>query len=195
METQESKMDLIPIEKRQRSFVLTQIGLRTLAFGATLAATLLMATNKQTINLFGFQLDAKFSYSTACSFFVGGNAVACAYSLLSLPFIFIFNSQGSHPGNYFFLFLLDLIMTVLVMASASSATAIGYVSRKGNSHTGWMAICGQFGKFCDKAGGALVFSFAAFLLLFLLTILSVHRQRQIPLSTNARGLPGACVHP
>ncbi|XP_077251676.1 CASP-like protein 1F1 [Tasmannia lanceolata] len=183
MATQQFKIDQNPPQKAQRSFVLTQIGLRTLAFGATLAATLVMATAKQAINLFGFHVDAKFSYTPAFSFFVGGNAIACAYSLLSLPFIFILNSQGSDPGSYFFVFLLDLIMVVLVMASASSATAIGYVGRYGNSHTGWMAICDQFGMFCDKVMGALVCSFGAIILFFLLTILSAHRQRQIPLSS------------
>ncbi|KAJ0970012.1 hypothetical protein J5N97_022889 [Dioscorea zingiberensis] len=33
--------------------------------------------------------------------------------------------------------MLDLVMMVLTMAAVSSATAIGYLGREGNVHTGW----------------------------------------------------------
>ncbi|XP_077229729.1 CASP-like protein 1F1 [Tasmannia lanceolata] len=182
METHQAKLDQNPPQKTNRTFVLSQVGLRILAFGVTLAATLLMATNKQTISLFGFEVVAKFSYSPTFRFFVGGNAVACAYSLFSLPFVFILSSQGSGPGSYFYMFLLDLVIMGLVMASAASTTAIAYVGRNGNSHIGWTAICDHFGKFCDKSGGALLCCYVAFTLFFLLTVLSASKQRQMQVS-------------
>ncbi|XP_077210192.1 CASP-like protein 1F1 [Tasmannia lanceolata] len=183
METQQAKIDQNPPQKNQRSSVLTQVGLRIVAFLATLAATILMATNKQTIHLFGFRLDAKFSYDPTFKFFVGGNAIACFYTLLSLPFVFTLNSQGSNPGSYFFVFLLDLIMLGLVIASAAAATSVSYVGKYGNSHIGWTAICDKFGKFCNKGEGALVCSYAGFILFFILTVLSAKKLRQIPVSS------------
>lgn len=65
MENQQGKMEKHPSQKAHKIFVLTQVLLRTMAFVATLAATLVMATNKQSQNIYGFHLVAQYSYSPA----------------------------------------------------------------------------------------------------------------------------------
>lgn len=64
----------------------------------------------------------------------------------------------------------------LLTSSISAALAIAHVGKKGNSHAGWLPICGQVPKFCDHVTGALVAAFVAaiiYLVLLLYTLLAV----------------------
>ncbi|URD85027.1 hypothetical protein MUK42_35583 [Musa troglodytarum] len=54
---------------------------------AALAAATLMGFNKQTSVVAGFAIEASYRSSPAFKFFVVGNAIACGYSVVSLPFI------------------------------------------------------------------------------------------------------------
>lgn len=45
---------------------------------------------------------------------------------------------------------------MLLISSVSAALAIAHVGKKGNSHAGWLPICGQVPKFCDHTAGALI---------------------------------------
>ena len=65
-------------------------------------------------------------------------------------------------------------MTLLLTSSISAAMAIADVGKKGNSHAGWLPICGQVPKFCDHVTGALVAGFSAAVLYFLLLLYSMH---------------------
>lgn len=38
-----------------------------------------------------------------------------------------------------------------MVAGCSVATTFEWVGKYGNTHTGWMAICGNFSAFCDRA--------------------------------------------
>eukprot|EP01018_Ginkgo_biloba_P017216 Gb_12162 [translate_table: standard] len=161
------------ISRSHGSVGIFELLLRLLAVGATLAAAIVMGTNTQTISLLTLQLRAKYSYSAALKFFVVANAIACAYSFLSLPITALKVLKKHSPiGTKFVLFLFDLVMVALVMAGASAATAIAYVGHKGNSHTRWAPICDTFDRFCDHVGGALVSSFIAVVIFMILTILS-----------------------
>nr|GMD60601.1 uncharacterized protein LOC109189836 [Ipomoea batatas] len=46
-------------------------------------------------------------------------------------------------------------------SSISTCLALGQLGEKGNSHAGWLPICGQVPKFCDHVGGAMIPGFAA----------------------------------
>lgn len=63
-------------------------------------------------------------------------------------------------------------MAMLLSSSVSAALAIAQVGKKGNSHAGWLPICGQVPKFCDHVSGALVASSAAAIIYFLLILFS-----------------------
>lgn len=65
-------------------------------------------------------------------------------------------------------------MTVLLASSISAALAIANVGKKGNTHAGWLPVCGQVPKFCDHATGALIAGFSAAVLHFVLLLCSIH---------------------
>ncbi|KAK6148024.1 hypothetical protein DH2020_018936 [Rehmannia glutinosa] len=165
--------------KTQKIFFVAQITLRILATATTLAATWIMLTTKQTQLVFGIQVDARYSYSPAFKFFAYANLVACASTVLSLFVAFILGKKAVDPTYHFYMFLHDLTMTVLLMAGCAAATAIGYVGKYGNSHTGWMAVCGYFAKFCNRATAASSLSYLGFFFYLLLTVISANTSPQI----------------
>lgn len=63
-------------------------------------------------------------------------------------------------------------MLALIIAGASSATAIVYLAHHGNSNANWLAICQQFKSFCQRISGSLIGSFGAAVLLFFIIIIS-----------------------
>ncbi|KAF8390710.1 hypothetical protein HHK36_025237 [Tetracentron sinense] len=175
----QTKVVQSPPRRSHKIFVTAQISLRILAIAATLVATWVMVTSKQSMEVFGIKIDAKYSYSSAFKFFAGANATACAFSLLSLVAVSVLSRKGSDPGHYFFLFLHDMIIMSLLMAACAAATAIGYVGRYGNTHTGWMAICDPFGKFCNRVSISVLFSYLSFVAFLILTVISANKSRQI----------------
>lgn len=66
------------------------------------------------------------------------------------------------------------VIVVLLSSSISAALAIGQVGKKGNSHAGWLPICGQVPKFCDHVTGALIASFIAAILYLVLLVYTVY---------------------
>ncbi|XP_031277347.1 CASP-like protein 1F1 [Pistacia vera] len=179
MDKSEAKFQQSPPLKTQRIFHLAQIFLRLLAIGTALAATSVMVTAKQSVVVFGTPFDARYSYSPAFKFFVFGNAVACGCLILSLFYVFVLGRQGSSPTKYFFLFIHDLVMMSLLISASAAATAVGYIGRYGNNHIGWVAICDNFGKFCDRITLSLILSYLSFLVMMILTIISARRSTQI----------------
>ncbi|XP_058103004.1 CASP-like protein 1F2 [Magnolia sinica] len=176
------KVERNPRQINNKTSVLAQILLRTIAFGATLAATLLIATSKQSIVLYGYPINAEYSYSPPFRFFLGANALVSGYSLLSMPFAFILSRQRTDLWGSYVMFLMDLMMMGLTIAASSAATSIGYLGRYGNSHIGWTAICDNFGKFCNKVGISVIFSFVAILPFIILTLIFA-KPRQTRLAT------------
>ncbi|CAI9757327.1 unnamed protein product [Fraxinus pennsylvanica] len=97
------------LHKTDKLSFASQILLRVLATGGTLAAAWLVLTSKQTVEVFGIVVDARYSYSSAFKFFAFANIIACAFSLLSLFIVFILGYKALNPRNYFFIFLHDLV--------------------------------------------------------------------------------------
>ncbi|KAA8530070.1 hypothetical protein F0562_004779 [Nyssa sinensis] len=159
----------------QRGFYMTQVMLRLLAIVFTSAAISVMITSGQTLTMFGISFSARYSYSSAFRFTVGADVVVCCLSLLSLILLHFLSRPNSNPSNFFYLFLHDMVMTVLMISGCAAATAIGYVGRYGQSQTGWMAICDRLGKFCYRVTLSVVFSYLAFFCCFALTIMSAYK--------------------
>jgi uncharacterized protein (TIGR01569 family) len=63
---------------------------------------------------------------------------------------------------------------MLLTSSVSAALAVAHVGKKGNSHAGWLPICGQVPKFCNQVTGALIAGLIAAIIYLLLFIFSVH---------------------
>lgn len=71
------------------------------------------------------------------------------------------------------------VTALLLDSSISACIAIGQVGKKGNSHAGWLPICGQVPKFCDHVAGAMVAGFVAALAYFLILVFSLHNLMNI----------------
>ncbi|PON95441.1 Casparian strip membrane protein [Trema orientale] len=172
---------LISKQPRSSAVFIAQVSLRILAILLALAAISVIVTDKQTITLFGFQLKSRYSYSSAFRFLLGADAVLCVSSALSLIFLYGLYLKRSEPETesqlpkFFYLFVHDTVMLVLVVAGCAAASAIGYVGRHGEPHMTWQAVCKQVPKFCNKMMVGLLLSYMAFFAYFLLTLLSAHR--------------------
>ncbi|KAL8464269.1 hypothetical protein ACS0TY_033969 [Phlomoides rotata] len=181
MATSVEKTQNSPSLKSQKLLFVSQIFLRLLAFAATLSAAWIMLTSKQTSIVFGLEAQARYSYSPAFKFFAYANLTVCAFTIMSLFLAFILGNRAVDPTCYFYMFLLDLAMTILLMAGCAAATSVGYIGKHGNSHAGWAAICGYFGKFCSRATAASSLSYLAFIFYLILTVISANSSRYINL--------------
>ncbi|KAM6570402.1 hypothetical protein CsatB_018387 [Cannabis sativa] len=179
METNQAKLHQNPPQNTKDLFHGAQICLRILAFATTLAATWTILTSKQTILIIGMSFSARYSYSPALKFLALANGIACAFSAISFVFVVFLRRTFFNPANYFFLFLHDLVMLLLVLAGCAAATAIGYVGEYGNSHSGWSPICDHFHKYCKRVTASLAVSYFSVLFFLMLTIISASKSRQI----------------
>ncbi|KAL1365147.1 hypothetical protein HN51_013235 [Arachis hypogaea] len=147
--------------------VLISLILRLLAFGATVAAVVVMVTSHDSAQVLNLTFTAKYSNEPAFKYFVIAEGIASAYSLIVL-FTYSQNSLRR------LLLILDLVIAMLLSSSISAAVAIAHVGKKGNNHAGWLPICGQVPKFCDHVSGALVAGFIAAILYLLIVLSSMH---------------------
>ncbi|XP_021740376.1 CASP-like protein 1C3 [Chenopodium quinoa] len=141
--------------------------LRLIALASTIVATIVMGTAHDSASVLGIKFDAKFTNSPSFKYFVIAYAVVSFYSLvvLLLPFKNLL---------WRLILVLDMVVTLLLTSAASAALAIAYVGKKGNTHAGWLAICGQVPKFCDQTSAALAVGFVAAIIYFVLLLYSLH---------------------
>ncbi|XP_055832180.1 casparian strip membrane protein 3-like [Solanum dulcamara] len=148
--------------------------LRVCALVTTLAAATTMGTTDETLPLFTqfFQFQASYDDLPAFSYFVVANAIASAYLVLSLPFSIVCIVRPHLVGVKLLLLILDTVMVAFTTAAAAAAAAIVYLAHNGNSTTQWVAICQQFGDFCQRVSGAVVASFIAAFIFIILVVFS-----------------------
>ncbi|XWS32592.1 hypothetical protein CRYUN_Cryun22dG0003200 [Craigia yunnanensis] len=158
----------------KRSFFMAQIMLRVLAAVFTLTAVCVMATSSQSIILLGFTIKAHYSYSSAMRFLLVSDAIVCAFSVISVIFVYRSSRTGSNLKNCY-LFLHDMVIMVLAISGCAAATAVGYISRYGEEKMGWMAICNHVGKFCNQMMISMVLSYLAFFSYFALAVMSSNK--------------------
>lgn len=157
------------------SLFMAQTVLRVFAAVFTLAAICVMATSSQTTVLFGFTIRAHYSYSSAMRFLFVTDAIVCASSLLSLIFVYHLSRSGSNLKTCFYLFLHDMVITVLAISGCAAGTAVGYISRYGEEKMGWMAVCNRVKSFCNHMTISMVLSYVAFLSYLALAVMSSNK--------------------
>ncbi|KAJ6878125.1 CASP-like protein 1C3 isoform X1 [Populus alba x Populus x berolinensis] len=123
--------------------------IRLIAFGATLAAVIIMATSHEKGSFFALSYEAKYSDTPVFKYFVIANAIVTVYGFLAL---FI----PSESPLWRLVLALDLVFTMLLISSISAALAVAQVGKKGNSSAGWLPVCGQVTKYCNQVTGAVV---------------------------------------
>lgn len=156
----------------KRSFFMAQIILRVFAAAFTLVAICVMVTGSQSIVLFGLTMKARYSYSSSMRFLLVSDSIVCAFSALSVIFLYHLSRSGSGVKNYFYLVLHDMVIMVLAISGCAAATAVGYVSKYGEEKMGWLPICNRVGKFCSQMTISLVLSYLAFFCYVALAVLS-----------------------
>lgn len=77
------------------------------------------------------------------------------------------------------MFLITLkVIIALATGAAGSSAAIVYLAHNGNQDANWLAICQQFGDFCQRASGAVVAAFVTVVLLILMVVISASALRR-----------------
>ncbi|XP_057956557.1 casparian strip membrane protein 2-like [Malania oleifera] len=169
-----SKASQVPQAGRwKRGVAIFDFVLRLCAIGAALAAAIAMGTTQETLPFFTqfFQFQASYDDLPAFRFFMIANAVVSGYLFLTLPFSIVCIVRPHAVGARLLLLILDTVMLTLTTAASAAAAAIVYLAHNGNSNANWVAICQQFGNFCQRVSGAVIGSFVAavifkFLILF-----------------------------
>ncbi|MCD7460050.1 hypothetical protein HAX54_042750 [Datura stramonium] len=175
MERFEAKIKHDPSLKIQKVMLILQILLRILGFAFSLGAVWRILTSKQVLFL-GFA--ARYTYSPSMKFFAYANITGCATSVLSLFLVLIcFYKKHLDSNKYFYLFLHDLLVLGLLVAGSAAATAIGYVGKYGQKHSGWEPICSFVAKFCHKVTVSVTLSYIAIIFYLCLTVISANQSR------------------
>ncbi|KAB1222485.1 hypothetical protein CJ030_MR2G027647 [Morella rubra] len=154
--------------------------LRLGAIVAALAAASVMGTSDETLPFFTqfFQFQASYDDLPTFQFFVIAMAIVAGYLVLSLPLSIVSIVRPHAAGPRLLLLILDTVALTLNTSAGAAAAAIVYLAHNGNSNTNWLAICQQFGDFCQKVSGAVVASFisvVAFIFLILLSALAIRK--------------------
>ncbi|XP_022889405.1 casparian strip membrane protein 3-like [Olea europaea var. sylvestris] len=163
-----------PSGRAKRGIAIFDFVLRICALVAALAATSTMGTTDQTLPFFTqfFQFQASYDDLPTFTYFVVANAIVSGYLVLSLPFSIVCIVRPRAAGARLLLLIFDIVFVAFTIAAAASSAAIVYLAHNGNSNTNWLAICQQFGDFCQQVSGAVVASFVASVVLIFLVLLS-----------------------
>ncbi|KAL4329351.1 hypothetical protein AHAS_Ahas13G0291400 [Arachis hypogaea] len=65
------------------------------------------------------------------------------------------------------------MVVALASAGDGAATFMSMLGRNGNSHARWNKICDKFETYCDRGGAALIPSFIGFIILLIITVMSI----------------------
>ncbi|KAJ6924072.1 hypothetical protein NC652_017395 [Populus alba x Populus x berolinensis] len=140
-----------------------------------------MGTSDETLPFFTqfFQFQASYDDLPTFQFFVIAIAIVGGYLVLSLPFSVVAIVRPHAVGPRLLLIILDAFQLALTLntAAGAAAAAIVYLAHNGNSNTNWLAICQQYGDFCQKVSGAVVASFLTVVIFVFLIVLSAFALR------------------
>ncbi|CAH9091055.1 unnamed protein product [Cuscuta epithymum] len=144
--------------------------LRLFPMALCVVALVLMLKNSQSNTDFG-----SISYSDVVPFkyLVHANGICAGYSLLSAVVAAI-PRPFSMPRAWTF-FLLDQLLTYVVLAAGAVATEVVYLDYKGDSATTWSESCGTFGGFCHKATTSVAITFTVSLSYVAISLISSYR--------------------
>ncbi|MED6179400.1 hypothetical protein PIB30_000512 [Stylosanthes scabra] len=158
------------------------LSLRVVSFLATASATIVMALNKQTKNLVVATLGntpitatitAKFNQTPAFVFFIIANGNASLHNLVMIAVDLLVPRYDYKGLRLALIAILDMMAMGLASAGDGAATFMSMLGRNGNSHAQWNKICDKFESYCDREGAALIASFIGFILLFIITVMSI----------------------
>ncbi|WJX19669.1 hypothetical protein P8452_09323 [Trifolium repens] len=141
--------------------------LRGLVSCFTITAGALMITAHQTKQIDDFFVSVEFNDLAAYWCFIIANFVVSAYFLLLI-------CLPSKSQLWRFAVALDLILTVILIASCSATLAIGLMESQGNPHALWSPICHIFPLYCLRVFLAVGFSFLGAFFFIIVQLICIH---------------------
>ncbi|KAG2261997.1 hypothetical protein Bca4012_013338 [Brassica carinata] len=160
------------------------LGLRVLAFAATLSAAIVMGLNKETKTFvvgnvgntpIKATFTAKFQHTPAFVYFVVANAMVSFHNLLMIA-LQLFGGKTELTGfRLVSVAILDMLNVTLISAAANAAAFMAEVGKNGNKHARWDKICDRFATYCDHGAGALIAAFAGVVLMIIISAVSISR--------------------
>ncbi|CAK9175904.1 unnamed protein product [Ilex paraguariensis] len=161
--------------------------LRILGLALTMVAAIVAGVNKETETIPVTLVDgmpplrvpvtAKWQQMSSTVYFVTSNAIACAYSAISLVLLLATRNRKNNVALA--LLMLDLIMVALLFSANGAAAGIGIIALNGNSHVQWHKVCNVFPNYCRRGAASIVMSMlgsVVFLWLVVLAALDLHRK-------------------
>ncbi|XVF79349.1 hypothetical protein PTKIN_Ptkin14bG0214600 [Pterospermum kingtungense] len=143
--------------------------LRLLPMALGVAALVIMLKNSQS-NDFG---SVSYSDLAAFRYLVHANGICAGYSLLSAV-VAAMPRPSTMPKAWTF-FLLDQLLTYIVLAAGAVSTEVLYLANKGDAAITWSAACGAFSGFCHKATTSVIITFVVVICYIVLSLISSYR--------------------
>ncbi|EOY13726.1 CASP-like protein isoform 1 [Theobroma cacao] len=147
----------------------TETMLRLVPMALCIAALVVMLKNSQS-NEFG---SVSYSDLGAFRYLVHANGICAGYSLLSA--IIAAMPRPSTMPRAWTLFLLDQILTYIILAAGAVSTEVLYLTNKGDAAVTWSAACGTFASFCHKATTSVIITFVVVACYVVLSLISSYR--------------------
>ncbi|XP_020214755.1 CASP-like protein 2A2 [Cajanus cajan] len=143
--------------------------LRLLPVGLCVSALVLMLKNSQQ-NQYG---SVDYTDLGAFRYLVHANGICAGYSLFSAV-IAAMPRPSTMPRAWTF-FLLDQVLTYIILAAGAVSTEVLYLAENGDSATTWSAACKSFGGFCHKGTASIGITFVAVFCYVLLSLISSYK--------------------
>ncbi|KAJ6770615.1 CASP-LIKE PROTEIN 2A1 [Salix purpurea] len=140
--------------------------LRLVPMALCVSALVVMLKNSQT-NDFG---SLSYSDLGAFRYLVNANGICAGYSLLSAVIVAM-PRPSTMPRAWAF-FLLDQLLTYVILAAGTVSTEVLYLASKGDTTITWSEACVSFGGFCHRALISTVITFAVVICYAVLSLLS-----------------------
>ncbi|KAK7385649.1 hypothetical protein VNO78_31411 [Psophocarpus tetragonolobus] len=143
--------------------------LRLLPIALCVTALVIMLKNSQQ-NQYG---SVSYTHLGPFRYLVHANGICAGYSLFSLVIVALPRLYSMTRAWSFF--LLDQVLTYLILAAGAASTEVLYLAEKGNMATTWGSACRAFGPFCHKATASTAITFVVVLCYVLLSLISSYK--------------------
>ncbi|TKY45623.1 CASP protein 2A1 [Spatholobus suberectus] len=143
--------------------------LRLLPIGLSVAALVIMIKNSQE-NEYG---SVSYTDLSAFRYLVHANGICAGYSLFSAVIVAL-PRLSTMPGAWAF-FLLDQVLTYIILAAGAASAEVLYLAEKGNMATTWSSACSSFVPFCHKVTASTAITFVVVVCYVLLSLISSYK--------------------
>ncbi|KAK7276167.1 hypothetical protein RIF29_17302 [Crotalaria pallida] len=143
--------------------------MRLLPIGLCVTALVIMLKNSEE-NEYG---SVAYNDLGAFRYLVHANGICAGYSLLSAVIVAL-PRPSTMPKAWTF-FLLDQVLTYLILAAGAVSAEVLYLAEKGDPSTTWSSACGSFGQFCHKVTASIAITFVAVVCYVVLSLISSYK--------------------